>query len=96
MSMGSWFRTQMKQMITHTLLVSGFLVFLLFISAPNVNLLGLLRRYVAEDVAFSIIPTVTSNGVLFPETLAKPKPAGLISANHKFLPDNESKWPEHP
>jgi hypothetical protein len=86
----------MKQMSTHTLLVSGFLIFLLFMSGPNVNLLGLLRRYVTEDVALSIIPIITSNGILFPETLAKLKPAGLSSSNHKFLPDNESKRPEHP
>ena len=38
MSMGSWLRTRRKQIITHTLIVGGFLCFLLFLSEPLFNL----------------------------------------------------------
>jgi len=34
MSMGSWLRTRRKQIITHTLIVGGFLFFLLFLAEP--------------------------------------------------------------
>jgi hypothetical protein len=92
----SWLRTHSKQIIKCKLLVSGFLILLLFMSGFNVNLLRLLRRYITEDVACSVILIVNSNGILFSGILEKLKPAGLISPNHKFLPYNESKWPEHP
>jgi len=38
MSMGIWLRTRRKQIITHTLIVGGFLCFLLFLSEPLFNL----------------------------------------------------------
>ena len=34
MSMRSWFKAHRKQVITHTLIVSAFVLFLLFLSEP--------------------------------------------------------------
>jgi hypothetical protein len=47
MSMGSWLRTRRKQIITHTLIVGAFLLFLLLLSEP---LFALLDRSEFEGI----------------------------------------------
>jgi len=38
MSMGSWFKAHRKQVITHTLIVGAFVLFLLFLAEPLFNI----------------------------------------------------------
>lgn len=58
MSMGSWLRTRRKQIITHTLIVGGFLFFLLFLSEP------LFVRFEPRDIDRSTLQEIS----LPPET----------------------------
>ena len=59
MSTGSWFKAHRKQVITHTLIVGGFLLFLLFLSEPLFDRLG---RVVGESRLYETpLPAATNN-----------------------------------
>lgn len=59
MSIGSWLRTHRKSVITHTLIVGAFLLFLLFLSEP---LFDRLERVAGESRLYETsIPAATDN-----------------------------------
>ena len=59
MSTGSWLRTHRKSVITHTLIVCAFLLFLFFLSEP---LFDRLERIAGESQLYETsIPTATDN-----------------------------------
>jgi hypothetical protein len=53
MSTGSWLKTHKKQIITHTLIVGGFLFFLLFLSGP------LFDKFEASEVGLSNLQKIS-------------------------------------
>ena len=53
MSMGSWLRTHRRQIITHTLIVGGFLFFLLFLAEP------LFSRFEPGEIGTSKLHKIT-------------------------------------
>jgi hypothetical protein len=62
MSMGSWLKTRRKQIITHTLIVGAFLLFLLFLSEPLFDRLERLDRIPGEAQLHQIqLPTETDD-----------------------------------
>jgi hypothetical protein len=59
MSTGSWFKIHRKQVIIHTLIVAGFLLFLLFLAEP---LFDRFERIVGESIlSETTLPTATDN-----------------------------------
>ena len=57
--MGSWFKAHRKQVITHTLIVGAFLLFLLFLSEP---LFDRLERVAGESRLYkTTLPAATDN-----------------------------------
>ena len=57
--MGSWLRTHRKRVITHTLIVGAFLLFLLFLSEP---LFDRLERVAGESMLYkTTLPAATDN-----------------------------------
>jgi len=59
MSMESWFRAHRKQVITHTLIVAAFLLFLLFLSEP---LFDRLEQVAGESQLYeTTLPAATNN-----------------------------------
>ena len=59
MPTGSWFKAHRKQVITHTLIVGGFLLFLLFLAEPLFDRLG---RVTGESQLYETsIPAATNN-----------------------------------
>jgi len=59
MSTGSWLRTHRKQVITHTLIVGAFLLFLLFLSEPLFD--GLEQVAGASRLYKTTLPAATDN-----------------------------------
>jgi len=59
MSTGSWLKTHKKQVITHTLIVAAFLLFLLFLAEP---LFDRFERVAGESVLYkTTLPAATNN-----------------------------------
>jgi hypothetical protein len=61
MSMGSWFRTRRTQIITHTLIVAGFLFFLLFLSEPLFSRFKFGRIPGEAQLVEILVPAETGN-----------------------------------
>ena len=61
MSMGSWLRTRRKRIITHTLIVAGFLFFLLFLSEPLFGRLEFGRIPGEAQLVEILVPAETGN-----------------------------------
>ena len=59
MSTGSWLRTHRKQVIAHTLIVAGFLFFLLFLSGPLFDRLEQVTG--ASRLYETTLPAATNN-----------------------------------
>jgi hypothetical protein len=61
MSIGSWLRTRKKQIITHTLIVAGFLFFLLFLSEPLFSRFEFGRIPGEAQLVDILVPAETGN-----------------------------------
>ena len=62
MSTGSWLRTHRKQVITHTLIVGAFLLFLLFLSEP---LFDRLERVAGESRLYKTTLPAQTNDIRY-------------------------------
>jgi hypothetical protein len=86
MSMGSWFKAHRKQVITHTLIIGAFVLFLLFLSEP---LFDRLERISGE--AQIQLPAETDNIRYVIESISTEGHTGVEIKGWAFVEGQDSK-----
>jgi hypothetical protein len=83
MATGSWLKTHRKQVITHTLIVGAFLLFLFFVSEP---LFDRFERVAGESQLYETsIPVETNNITYWIDGLTTDKSRGIDITGWAFI-----------